>query len=214
MSIEEWGLVVAVAALVVAAASALFAKRASDAATLSARQAKRSADAAERSAGAEERLAEIEHRRDEREQTARIGREAPDWDIAGEGDDALLASTENELVGVLRNTGMVIATVTAVVLDLPNGGRVTGQYRTEPPGPASGGWQSRLVVHPGMTMAVKFETTDGSLGGGLGVGDRPRLTIDCASDDLNWQGRRTVELLRRPADHRGRLRWSARKIDR
>jgi hypothetical protein len=211
MGIEQWSLAVAVIAVGVAIASSVFAKRSADAARLSARQAKRSADATERTADAQEGVAAIEQQRFEHERIARIAQEAPNWEVAGEGDEALLDSTDNELAGVLRNTGMVIAIVTGLELDLPNGGRVTGQYRSEPPGPASGGWQSRLVVYPGMAMAVKFLTTDRSLGAGLEAGSRPRLHVDCSSDDLKWQGRRTLELLRKPKDHRGRLRWKARQ---
>lgn len=122
-------------------------------------------------------------------------------------------SDDNYLAGVLKNDGRVPAKVTAAVLDLPNGGRVIGRFRADPPGPADGGFVSALSVRPGAAIRIEFETTDGSMGAGLAGELHPRVVITSSSVELDWQGDRVIELLRRPGGVAVALRWQARPVD-
>jgi hypothetical protein len=68
-------------------------------------------------------------------------------------------------------------------------------------------------VPAGAALWIEFETTDGSLGGGMGTDLRPRVVIVAATDEIEWQGTRTIELLRRSRGVGNALRWQARAID-
>jgi ADP-ribosylglycohydrolase/extradiol dioxygenase family protein len=131
----------------------------------------------------------------------------------GEHEGAWWASTDNWLAGTLVNAGPASIEITGVALDLPNGGRVHGRYRAEPPGQVDGGFVSTLQLQGGQALRAEFETSDGSLGDGLAGDVRPRLQIAARSDELGWRGVQTLELLRRPASVRGELHWHVRTID-
>jgi hypothetical protein len=62
-------------------------------------------------------------------------------------------------------------------------------------------------------MRISFEATDGSLGHGLGTDLRPRVMITASSEELGWEGTRTIELLRGGGGVSSALRWQPRPID-
>jgi len=130
-----------------------------------------------------------------------------------EHEGAWWISDDNNLTGALRNIGHVRGDVTGVELELPIGGRVVGRFRAEPSGPADGGYVSTLPVRAGGAMTIEFQTHDGSLGTGLAGDVRPRVTVRAGSDDLGWQGTRTIELLRRSGGVNAALRWEPRAVD-
>jgi hypothetical protein len=237
----SWGVIIAALALVVAASSALGARGSASASERSAKAAERSADAtvasaeasqrsagaaeasaqhsersagaAERSAAAHERAVELDERRAVHESREQAERDAPRWEPTGDEEAAFWISDDNHLEGVMVNVGAVTASVTAVVLDLPAGGRITGRFRLAVPGPADGGFSSELDVRPGAAMRIEFETDDGSLGQGLTTDLRPRIAITARSDELDWEGTRTIELLRRGGGVTSAPRWQARALD-
>ena len=187
--------------------------RAAGAAETSAQYSERSAGAAERSAAAEERGAAIEEERERHDARARIDRDAPRWDPIGEGEGAWWRSDENELSGAFTNIGKVPANVTRAELDLPSGGGLIGRFRDEHPGPADGGLVTALKVEPGHAVRIEFDTTDGSLGTALQGEVKPRVLVTAHSEDLDWEGTRIIELLRRPGGVPAEVRWKARAID-
>jgi hypothetical protein len=176
----SWGVIIAALALVVAASSALGARgsasasersakaaersgeatvapaeasqRSAGAAEASAQHSERSAGAAERSAAAHERTVELDERRAVHESREQAERDAPLWEPTGDEEAAFWISDDNHLEGVMVNVGAVTASVTAVVLDLSAGGRITGRFRLAVPGPADGGFSSELDVRPGAAM--------------------------------------------------------------
>jgi hypothetical protein len=81
------------------------------------------------------------------------------------------------------------------------------------PGPADGGFLTELDVRPGGALAIHFQTTDGSLGPALHGDVRPRVRITARSDEIDWQGTRTIELLRKSGGVSAALRWQPRAID-
>lgn len=194
-------------------ASAQASQRSAGAAEASAQHSERSAGAAERSAAAHERAVELDERRAVHESRERAERDAPRWEPTGDDEAAFWTSDDNHLDGVMINVGAVSARVTAVVLDLPAGGQITGRFRLAAPGPADGGFSSELDVRPGAAMRIEFQTTDGSLGRGLTTDLRPRIAITASSDELDWQGVRTIELLRKGGGITSALRWQARALD-
>jgi hypothetical protein len=187
--------------------------RAAGAAEASAQYSERSTGAAERSATAEERGVAIEEEREHHEARARIDRDAPRWGPIGEDEQAWWKSNRNELSGALTNTGKVSADVTRAELDLPGGGGLVGRFRAEHTGPADGGFVTNLKVEPGHAIWIEFDTTDASLGTALQGDVRPRVLLTARSDDLDWEGTRTIELLRTPGDVTAEVRWKARAID-
>jgi hypothetical protein len=164
-------------------ASAEASQRSAGAAEASAQHSERSAGAAERSAAAHERAVELDERRAAHESRERAERDAPRWEPTGQYEAAFWTSDDNHLDGVLVNMGAVTAHVTAVVVELPAGGRVAGRDRLAEPGPADGGVVSDLDVRPDTAMRVSFQTTDGSLREGPTTDLRPRVTITAGNED-------------------------------
>lgn len=189
------------------------ASRSASAAELSAQHSERSATAAERSASADERAVAIEEERVRHEARRRADNDAPRWEPLAAGESAWWISDDRNLSGVLRNSGKVDAVVVGVEVDLRNGGHLQGRYRAEPAGPADGGFVSHLRVRPGAAMRIEFETSDGSLGPALQVGNAPRIVVHAEAADLGWSGARTIELLRQGGGVSSALRWRSRAID-
>jgi len=188
-------------------------ERAAQAAEASAQHAERAAAAAERSASAHELAVRLDEERAQHERRERTDRDAPRWGPTSDHGGALWFSDDNQLCGLLLNRGRVYAQVTRVEVQLPGGGRVVGRYRAEPPGPGDGGFVSALDVRPGGRMHVEFQTSDGSLGMGLRSDAYPRVTVTSASEELEWTGERTLELLRKMPGHQPAPRWQPRAID-
>jgi hypothetical protein len=217
LSADTWTVLVASGALVVsiigtsvARGSANASARSAGAAEASAQHAEKSAEAAERSAVAAEGSLAIEQDRARHEARERTDRDAPHWDATASSEQAWWISDDNHFSGTLRNGGKVRAVVTGVELELPTGGRVSGRFRSDPPGPGDGGFVSELGVHPGGVIAVEFETSDGSLGAGMRGDTRPRVGVLSRSEDLGWEGERTIEFLRRSGGVSSALRWQPR----
>jgi hypothetical protein len=194
-------------------ASAEASARAAGAAEASAQHSKRSASAAERSATADERAVAIDEERVRHEARERADRDAPRWAPISEHEEAWWISDDNNLSGTLVNVGSVEATVTGVDLDLPAGGGLPGRFRAHPAGPADSGFVSELDLRSGGALAIHFQTTDGSLGPGLHGDVRPRVRITARGDDLDWEGTRTIELLRKFGGVSAALRWQPRAVD-
>jgi hypothetical protein len=192
-------------------ASAEASGRSANAAEHSAEHAARSAMAAERLAAAQERAVAIDEDRAAQERRERADRHAPRWHAIDETEGSWWTSDDNNLTGVLINGGTAPTSVTRVRVDMPGGGGLDGRYEREPHSAIGGGF-SKLTLPPGGGMRVTFATTDGSLGAGIAGDVRPRIVITSTSEDIDWTGDRTVELLRRSGGVSSAVRWQPRPV--
>ena len=184
--------------------------RSAAAAETSAAHSQRSADAAERSASTQEEALEIERRRAAGERVKAAHEQAPKWESISDGPEGSFRLANGFLEGGLRNAGLTGARIEVVVLDLPSGGRLPVDTRRDPPGVASGGWESHPHIPPGGVVLLRCEVS----GGELESDARPSLYMDFSASGLAHVGLLgvTVELLRHGTTADGALAWKVGRI--
>jgi hypothetical protein len=176
----------------------------------SAQHADRAASAAERSADVQQRALELDESRAAREDTQRAEERAPRWEAVALDETGWFKLTGGAFEGALVNAGLSSASIELAVLDTPDGQRHQLQLRREPPGPASGGWESSPIIPPGSLLSIRCEgATPGLLTHG-----RPQLYFDYEAVGVMRTGLlgATVQLLRQSVDAAGAVRWKVGEI--